>query len=83
MTLTGALILAFSAGARVDWYVVDPMAETPYMPDSAPKGGVKGGTVRIVAAKGEYTAPLTLFRATADGMENLVVPSVTFTVSEP
>ena len=54
MTLTGALILAFSAGAGVDWYAVDPMAETPYMPDSAPKGGVKGGTVRIVAAKGEY-----------------------------
>ena len=47
-------MLQAQPNANVDWYAVDPMAETPYMPDSAPKGGVKGGTVRIVAAKGEY-----------------------------
>ena len=49
-----AISVGWAAWGGVDWYAVDPMAETPYMPDSAPKDGVKGGTVRIVAAKGEY-----------------------------
>ena len=43
-----------SAAAGVKWYAVDPMGETPYMPDKAPQGGIEGGTLRIVAAKGEY-----------------------------
>ena len=49
-----AISAAGAAFGGVNWYAVDPMAETPYMPDSAPRNGVKDGTVRIVAAKGEY-----------------------------
>ena len=54
MMLALAVGVAGVAYGGVNWYAVDPMAEVPYMPDSTPKGGVKGGTVRIVAAKGEY-----------------------------
>ena len=54
LVLALAISVGWAACGGVDWYAVDPMAETPYMPDSAPKNGVKGGTVRIVAATGEY-----------------------------
>ena len=49
-----AVLAALSAGAEVKWFAVDPMGETPYMPDSAPKGGREGAAVQIVAARGEY-----------------------------
>ena len=49
-----ATLAALSAGAEVKWFAVDPMGETPYMPDSAPKGGREGAPVQIVAARGEY-----------------------------
>ncbi len=47
-------LAAMTAGAGVKWFTVDPMSETPFLPDSAPKGGVEKGVLRIVAARGEY-----------------------------
>ena len=52
--IAATLLVALSSAAAVKWYAVDPMGETPYMPDKAPKGGIEGGTLWIVAAKGEY-----------------------------
>ena len=49
-----ALLVTLSSEAVVKWYTVDPMGETPYLPDKAPAGGVEGGMLQIVAAKGEY-----------------------------
>ena len=49
-----AAAVSFSSFAGVDWYVVDPMSERPYLPGEAPKDGEKGGDLRIVAARGEY-----------------------------
>ncbi len=49
-----AFASALSAAGGVKWYAVDPMSEVQFLPDSAPKGGVEGEAVRIVAAKGEY-----------------------------
>lgn len=50
----GLMSVLASAFAGVEWYAVDPMGETPYMPDKAPEGGRKGAPIAIVAAKGEY-----------------------------
>lgn len=54
MSALAAALIASVASAKVTWYTVDPMSEVPYMPDTAPKDGIKGDTLRIVAAKGEY-----------------------------
>lgn len=40
--------------AVATFYAVDPISNTRYLPDTPPKGGVKGGEVRLLAAKGEY-----------------------------
>ncbi len=51
-----ALALGFAQGAAaaVTWWAVDPMAETKFMPDEPPPGGLKGEPVRIIAAQDEY-----------------------------
>ena len=61
-----AALAALSAGAEVKWFAVDPMGETPYMPDSAPKGGREGAAVQIVAARGEYEPGSFVVRSDAD-----------------
>ena len=50
---TGVLWTLCATG-QVRWYAVDPMAETPFMPNQAPQGGREGAPVTMVAAKGEY-----------------------------
>ena len=47
-------VFAFSAAAKVTWFAVDPMGETPYLPDTPPADGLEGAPVRVVAARGEY-----------------------------
>ena len=62
MMTTGALAML----AAVTWYAVDPMAETPYMPDRPPEGGDEGAPVRMVAARGEYEPGSFVLVADAD-----------------
>lgn len=52
--VAGVVLGALTGFGAVTHYAVDPLGEVPYLPDAAPKGGEKGGTVRIVAAQGEY-----------------------------
>ena len=40
--------------AAAAFYAVEPMSSEKYLPDAPPAGGVKGGEVRMIAAKGEY-----------------------------
>lgn len=54
MMAATAVMLASVAFAKVTWYAVDPMSEVPYMPDKAPKDGIMGDDMFILAAKGEY-----------------------------
>ena len=61
-----ALTSVLPAVAGVEWYVVDPMSETQYLPYVVPDDGVKGGAVKIVAAKGEYEPGSFVVRADAD-----------------
>ena len=64
--LLGALLSALVSTAGVEWYAVDPMSETQYLPDVVPDDGVKGGAVKIVAAKDEYEPGSFVIRADAD-----------------
>ena len=54
--MTFALMFGGVAMARagVEWHVVDPLSEFRFMPEKAPRDGVRGGTVRIVSAQDEY-----------------------------
>ena len=54
VALCGGMLLTLCAAGQVTWFAVDPMAETPFMPDRAPQGGREGAPVTMVAAKGEY-----------------------------
>lgn len=51
MTIIG---WALAAVAGVEHYAVEAMNSVRYLPDTPPEGGVKGGEVRFLAAKGEY-----------------------------
>ena len=54
VALCTCVVWTLCAIGRVTWYAVDPMAETPFMPDRAPQSGCEGAQVMMVAAKGEY-----------------------------
>lgn len=45
---------AFAAAAGMEHYAVEALNSVRYLPDTLPAGGVKGGEVRFLAAKGEY-----------------------------
>lgn len=54
-----------TAGEIVHW-AVPAMSDVQRLPDMEPKDGVKGGVVRIVAAKGEYEPGSFVVRAAED-----------------
>ncbi len=54
----------FTAGAT--WWAVPAMSGVQRLPDSIPADGEEGGTVRIVAARGEYEPGSFVVRADAD-----------------
>ncbi len=67
--MTGFLAAVFAGAAAfggVTHWAVDPMSETPYLPDVIPEDGRKGGTVQIIAAKGEYEPGSFVVRADED-----------------
>ena len=63
-----ALVLAQAIPglAEVTWWAVPAMSEEQRLPDTVPTDGEKGGTVRIVAAKGEYEPGSFVVRSDRD-----------------
>ena len=63
-----ALVLAQATPglAEVTWWAVPAMSEEQRLPDTVPTDGEKGGTVRIVAAKGEYEPGSFVVRSDRD-----------------
>ena len=59
--ISSLLILA----TLVHW-AVDPMSETPYLPDAIPADGRQGGDVQVIAAKGEYEPGSFVLRSDSD-----------------
>ena len=59
-------LIAGAAVADVEWWAVPAMSAVPRMPDAVPTDGVKGGEVKIVAAKGEYEPGSFVVRSDAD-----------------
>ena len=49
-----ATLAVLSGFAETAWWAVPAMSGVQRLPDAVPTDGVKGGTVRIVAARGEY-----------------------------
>ena len=60
------LTLATPGLAEVTWWAVPAMSEEQRLPDTVPTDGEKGGTVRIVAAKGEYEPGSFVVRSDRD-----------------
>lgn len=52
--------------ADVTWWAVPAMSGVQRLPDSIPEDGEKGGTVRIVAARGEYEPGSFVVRSDVD-----------------
>ena len=66
LVLGTAIALAGAAGAGVEWWAVPAMSGVARMPDAVPADGVKGGAVKIVAAKGEYEPGSFVVRSDVD-----------------
>ena len=70
--LSAAVAAALSTGAALPcragatWWSVPAMSGVQRLPDSIPADGEEGGTVRIVAARGEYEPGSFVVRADAD-----------------
>ena len=52
--------------AALTHWVVDPMSETPYMPDTIPADGRPDAPIGIIAAKGEYEPASFVLRSDTD-----------------
>ena len=70
--LSAAVAAALSMGAAlpcragVTWWAVPAMSGVQRLPDAIPADGERGGTVRIVAARGEYEPGSFVVRAAED-----------------
>lgn len=58
--------IAATTGAEVSWWAVPAMSGVQRLPDTIPADGVKGGTVKIFAARGEYEPASFVIRSDAD-----------------
>ena len=52
--------------ATLSWWAVEPMSPQMRLPDAEPADGVRGGEVRLVAARGEYESGSFVLRSDAD-----------------
>ena len=52
--------------AVVSHWIVDPMSETPYLPDRVPADGRPGAPIGIIAARGEYEPASFVLRSDVD-----------------
>ena len=52
--------------AALTWWAVEPMSPRMRLPDEEPSDGIKGGEVRILAAKGEYESGSFVLKGDAD-----------------
>ncbi len=57
---------ALSGSAGVAWWSVPPMSGVQRLSDAEPADGEKGGTVRIIAARGEYEPGSFVVRSDVD-----------------
>ena len=57
---------AVTSLADVTWWAVPAMSGVQRLPDAIPEDGEKGGTVRIVAARGEYEPGSFVIRSDVD-----------------
>lgn len=48
------LLAVIPSKAQADWWAVPAMSGVQRLPDAIPEDGVKGGEVKLVAARGEY-----------------------------
>lgn len=60
------LLAASPANAEVDWWAVPAMSSVQRLPDAIPEDGVKGGEVRLIAARGEYEPASFVLRSDKD-----------------
>ena len=62
----GAMAVSAPASTDAPWWSVPAMSGVQRLPDAIPTDGERGGTVRIVAARGEYEPGSFVVRPTAD-----------------
>ena len=68
--------VAASSFAEVAWWSVPAMSGVQRLPDTIPADGEQGGTVKIIAARGEYEPGSFVVRSDAD------LGKVSFTIGE-
>ena len=61
-----AASVAAVACAEVNWWAVPAMSGVQRLPDAIPADGVKGGAVKVSAARGEYEPASFVLRSDAD-----------------
>ena len=62
----GAMAVSAPASTDAPWWSVPAMSGVQRLPDAIPTDGERGGTVRIVAARGEYEPGSFVVRADED-----------------
>lgn len=61
-----ALAATCTAGSAVEWWTVPAMSAVPRFADTYPSDGEQGGTLRVVAARGEFESASFVVRADGD-----------------